>query len=201
MEVPGDVSSAAFFVALALLLKGSELVIQKVGLNPGRVGFLEAARRMGGDLELLNRREEGGEPVGDLVVRGSSLKGIDITEKEIPGMIDELPLLALLAAHGEGETRVSGAGELRHKESDRIAVTASVINALGGLVEEEEDGFLVKGSGGIEGGRASSCGDHRIAMLLAVGGAVSRKGVTIEEEEAITVSYPRFFEDLEGLPS
>jgi 3-phosphoshikimate 1-carboxyvinyltransferase len=196
--VPGDVSSAAFWVAAALIVAGSEVRIRGVGLNPTRSGFLDILRRMGAEVEASGVREdEVGEPVGKLVVRHSALQGIRVRAEDVPGAVDELPLLALVGAFAEGETVVEGAGELRVKETDRISAVCEEFGKVGVEIEEREDGFLVRGAGGIKGGRASSRGDHRLAMGLAVAGLASREGVEVEDMAAASVSYPGFLEDLE----
>jgi 3-phosphoshikimate 1-carboxyvinyltransferase len=196
--VPGDVSSAAFWVAAALIVAGSEVRIRGVGLNPTRSGFLDILRRMGAEVEASGVREdEVGEPVGKLVVRHSELQGIRVRAEDVPGAVDELPLLALVGAFAEGETVVEGAGELRVKETDRISAVCEEFGKVGVEIEEREDGFLVRGAGGIKGGRASSRGDHRLAMGLAVAGLASREGVEVEDMAAASVSYPGFLEDLE----
>jgi 3-phosphoshikimate 1-carboxyvinyltransferase len=197
--VPGDISSAAFWVAAALLVTGSEVHIRRVGLNPTRSGFLDILRRMGAEVEASGVREDSasGEPVGELVVRHSKLRGTKVGAEDVPGAVDELPLLALVAAFAEGETVVEGAGELRVKETDRISAVCEEFSKVGVEIEEREDGFLVRGTGGIKGGRAGSRGDHRLAMGLAVAGLASREGVEIEDMAASSVSYPGFLEDLE----
>jgi 3-phosphoshikimate 1-carboxyvinyltransferase len=198
IEVPGDVSSAAFWVAAALIVSGSEVRIRRVGLNPTRSGFLDILRRMGAEVEASGVREdEAGEPVGELVVRHSKLQGTRVGAEEVPGAVDELPLLALVGAFAEGETVVEGAGELRVKETDRISAVCEEFGKVGVEIEEREDGFVVRGTGGIKGGRASSRGDHRLAMGLAVAGLASREGVEVEDMAASSVSYPGFLEDLE----
>ena len=197
--VPGDISSAAFWVAAALIVTGSEVHIRRVGLNPTRSGFLDILRRMGAEVEASGVREDSasGEPVGELVVRHSKLRGTKVGAEDVPGAVDELPLLALVAAFAEGETVVEGAGELRVKETDRISAVCEEFSKVGVEIEEREDGFLVRGTGGIKGGRASSRGDHRLAMGLAVAGLASREGVEIEDMAASSVSYPGFLDDLE----
>lgn len=195
--VPGDVSSAAFWVAAALTLPGSEVRIGGVGLNPTRSGFLDILRRMGAEVEASGVREDrAGEPVGELVVRHSRLSGIRVGPEDVPGAVDELPLLALVGAFAEGETVVEGAGELRVKETDRISAVCEEFRKVGVEVEEREDGFAVSGGAGVRGGRASSRGDHRLAMGLGVAGLSSREGVEVENMAASSVSYPGFLEDL-----
>jgi 3-phosphoshikimate 1-carboxyvinyltransferase len=198
--VPGDISSAAFWVAAALVVPGSEVRIGGVGLNPTRSGFLDILRGMGADAEASNVREDRiGEPVGELVVRHSELWGTRVGPESVPGAVDELPLLALVGAFAEGETVVEGAGELRVKETDRISAVCEELRKVGVEIEEREDGFVVKGGGGVRGGRASSRGDHRLAMGLGVAGLASREGVDVEDMAASSVSYPNFLEDLERL--
>ena len=200
ITVPGDISSAAFWVAAALVIPGSEVCIRGVGLNPTRSGFLDILRRMGADVEVSGVRENRiGEPVGDLISRHSHLRGTRVEPGDVPGAVDELPLLALVGAFAEGETVVEGAGELRVKETDRISTVCGEFRRLGVEVEEREDGFVVSGGGGVRGGQASSRGDHRLAMGLGVAGLASREGVEVEDMAASSVSYPGFLEDLERI--
>lgn len=197
-EVPGDVSSAAFLVAAAAVT-GSELSVTDVGLNPTRTGFLAVLERMGVPIRVEVERSELGEPVGTLEVpTGSGLNGTTVTEDELPLVIDEVPVLAMLAAHADGQTRFAGAGELRVKESDRLAGPVEVIRALGGdAAVEGED--LVIGGGGLAGGRAASRGDHRMAMALAVAALAARGPVEVDGMEAAEVSFPGFVPLLSGL--
>jgi 3-phosphoshikimate 1-carboxyvinyltransferase len=195
--VPGDVSSAAFWVAAALVVPGSQVRVRDVGLNPTRSGFLDILRRMGADVEASNVREDQiGEPVGELVVRHSQLRGTRVGAQDVPGAVDELPLLALVGAFAGGETVVEGAGELRFKETDRISAVCEEFRKVGVEIEEREDGFVARGTGAIRGGRASSRGDHRLAMGLGVAGLASREGVEVEDMAASSISYPGFLEDL-----
>jgi 3-phosphoshikimate 1-carboxyvinyltransferase len=196
--VPGDFSSAAFFLVAALLVPGSEVVLEGVGINPTRTGLLSILARMGAAVEA-EPREKGGEPVGRLRIRATELRGTDVGGPEVPLAIDELPLVALAACFAEGTTTIRDAAELRRKESDRIAVVAEALNALGGAVEPTEDGMTIEGSGGLRGGRIDSHGDHRIAMLGAIAGLASREGVEVGEMEAAAVSYPGFEADLAAL--
>jgi 3-phosphoshikimate 1-carboxyvinyltransferase len=197
--VPADISSAAFFVVAGLLVGGSEILIRDVGLNPTRTGLLTILERMGAEIETIPGAEEGGEPVGDLRVLASDLRATEVGGAEVPLAIDELPLVALAACFAEGTTTIRDAVELRRKESDRIATVSDALNALGGRVEATEDGMVVTGSGGLRGGAIDSHGDHRIAMLGAVAGIVSKEGVEVHGMDAAAVSYPGFEADLASL--
>jgi 3-phosphoshikimate 1-carboxyvinyltransferase len=199
IAVPTDFSSAAFFIVAALLVPGSEVALEGVGLNPTRTGLLRILERMGGRIEIEPVGERGGEPTGTIRARASSLRGTDAGGKEIPLAIDELPLLALAACFAEGPTTIRDATELRRKESDRIVTTSEALTAAGGEVEPTEDGMRIEGGGGLSGGTIDSHGDHRIAMLGAVAGLASREGVQVENMEAAAVSYPRFEADLASL--
>jgi 3-phosphoshikimate 1-carboxyvinyltransferase len=194
--VPADFSSAAFFVCAATLVPGATLVLRRVGVNPTRTGLLRAMERMGAKIELANLGSAHGEHVADLAVGHAPLQSTVIEAAEVPLMIDELPLVALLAAFAEGETVVRGAEELRHKESDRIATVVEGLRGLGADIEASPDGFRVTGTGGLRGGTIDSVGDHRLAMLAAVAGLASREGVEIRGFEAAEVSYPGFLTDL-----
>jgi 3-phosphoshikimate 1-carboxyvinyltransferase len=156
---------------------------------------------MGAKLQLGDEASLGGEPIATIRVRASSLRGTDVGAAEVPAAVDELPLIALLACFAEGETRITGAAELRRKESDRVETVCAAIRALGGAAEALSDGIAVAGSGGLRGGRVDAAGDHRIAMLGAVAGLASREGVEVEGFEAAEVSYPRFGQDLRALVS
>jgi 3-phosphoshikimate 1-carboxyvinyltransferase len=199
VEVPGDFSSAAFFIAAATVVPSSEVVLRDVGLNPTRTGLLTVLERMGGDFEMTERTGAGGEPVGDVVVRAAALRGTDVTAEEVPLVIDELPLVGLLGAFAEGRTSVHGAEELRRKESDRIAAVVSGLRGLGARIEEAPDGFMMEGTGGLAGGALDAAGDHRLAMLGAVAGLGSREGVEVAAFESAEVSYPGFAEDLKAV--
>ena len=200
ISVPGDFSSAAFWIAAALVVRGSKVRILKVGLNPTRTRFLDILGRMGAEVEIRGAGEDAvGEPVGEILARHSSLKATTVGPGDVPGAVDELPLLALLGAFAEGETVVFGAQELRVKETDRIRAVCEEFQKVGVEIEERPDGFVVVGNpeGGIKGGRASSRGDHRIGMGLGVAGLASKGGVEVENLEAASVSYPGFLRDLE----
>ena len=194
--VPADISSAAYFMALGAL-KGKTLC-KNVGINPTRTGILTAFDRLGVHYTLLNRRVSGGEETADILVEKSSMRAITLSAADVPAMIDELPLVALLCAFADGETRITGAKELRVKESDRIKTTAELINNLGGDCEELPDGFIIRGKEKLRGGDADSYLDHRIAMTAAVGLVASEKGGSISRSECCSISFPDFFEKLDG---
>jgi len=203
IDVPGDPSSAAFFIVAALVVPGSELVIENVGLNPTRAGLIGVLREMGGFIEELNPREVGGEPVADLLVRHSALHGISIDPVIAPSMIDEFPALFVAAALAQGRTVTTGLDELRVKESDRLAVMAIALAAAGATVSEIEDGLVIDGSGsdplrGTTGSIATHL-DHRIAMAMAVAGLASRNGVELDDTRPIATSFPAFESLLDGL--
>ncbi|HEX6602964.1 MAG TPA: 3-phosphoshikimate 1-carboxyvinyltransferase, partial [Solirubrobacterales bacterium] len=197
--VPADFSSAAFQIAAALLVPGSAVEIEAVGVNPTRTGFLTIAGRMGAKLVLDDQTSLGGEPTATIRVRASSLRGTEVRAEEVPAAVDELPLVALLGCFAEGETVITGAAELRRKESDRIETVCSALRALGGDAEPLPDGIAVRGTGGLRGGRVEAAGDHRIAMLGAVAGVASREGAEIEGFQVAEVSYPSFRQDLRAL--
>jgi 3-phosphoshikimate 1-carboxyvinyltransferase len=199
VDVPGDFSSAAFFIAAATLVPGSELVLRSVGVNPTRTGLLGVMERMGANVERSDPDSERGEAIADLVIHHAPLRSTTVEPAEVPLMIDELPLVALLGAFAEGETVVRGAEELRHKESDRIATVVEGLRGLGADIEATADGFHVRGSGGLPGGTIESAGDHRLAMLGAVAGLASREGAEVRGFEAAGVSYPGFLEDLRSV--
>lgn len=199
IAVPADFSSAAFLLVAALLVPGSEVVLEGVGANPTRTGLLRILGRMGAEIELEVEGKRGGEPVATLRARSSALQGVEVGGEEIPLAIDELPLVALAACFAEGETTICDAAELRRKESDRVATTCEALAALGADAEPSEDGMRIAGTGGLRGGTIDSHGDHRIAMLGAIAGLASRDGVEVEGMEAAAVSYPGFEADLASL--
>jgi 3-phosphoshikimate 1-carboxyvinyltransferase len=202
IEVPGDLSSAAFLIAAAVLVKGSRIVLSGVGVNWTRAGFLRILERMGaivlGDVEPPGAFGAV-EPVADLDVSYGPLEGTVVEADEVPLAIDELPLVALLGCFAEGETVVRGAGELRVKESDRIATVVDGLRGLGASIEATADGFVVAGAGALRGGVLDACGDHRLALLGAVAGLASEEGVKVLGMEAAEVSYPSFTDDLAQL--
>ncbi len=197
--LPGDISSACFLVAAAALLPGSDLLCENVGVNPGRLGFITALQEMGADIELLNPQTVAGEPVADIRVRHAALNAISLRGARIPGIIDELPLLALVASQATGRTEVRDAGELRLKESDRIESTADMMAALGLTIESFQDGFAVEGPQHIQGGLVDSRCDHRIAMTASVAGFLTTQKVAISDTDWIAVSFPGFRQLLERL--
>ena len=200
LEIPGDFSSAAPFIVAATLLSGSNLRIHDVDVNPTRTGLLDVLGRMGGRIAVFNRRSANGEPVADLEVRSAPLLATAIEADEVPRLVDELPLFALLASQARGESVVKGAQELRVKETDRIETVTNSLRPLGVRIVASDDGFRVRGvPTRPRGGAMASSGDHRLAMLGAVAGAVSKQGVEIEDAEAVAVSFPGFFELLESV--
>ncbi|HSF62649.1 MAG TPA: 3-phosphoshikimate 1-carboxyvinyltransferase, partial [Gaiellaceae bacterium] len=194
LEVPGDFSSAAPLLVAAAIVPGSTLTVHGVGLNPRRTGLLDVLERMGARIAIYNRRPLGGEPAGDVEVRASELVGATVSRKEVPSLIDELPLLALAACHARGETVVRGAAELRFKETDRIAGVVEELRRIGAHIRATRDGFRIKGvPTRLRGGVVESRGDHRLAMLGAIAGVSSREGVELRGSEAVDVSFPGFF--------
>ena len=192
VSVPGDISSAAFFLVLGSLAGRGEIILPNVGVNPTRTGILDALRAMGADIELIDVSEICGEPRATLRVRPAKLQGIEIGGDIIPRLIDEIPILAVAACLAEGETVIRDAAELRVKETDRIRTVAEGLNALGAKVEELPDGLRILGQPSLRGGQASSLGDHRLAMAWAIAGMLSKEGVSVEDMAAADVSYPDF---------
>jgi 3-phosphoshikimate 1-carboxyvinyltransferase len=200
IEIPGDISTAAYFIAAATIVPGSHIIIRNIGLNPTRNAFINIVRQMGGEITIKNRREVSGEPVGDLeVMYTKTLKPRKISGKVVPNLIDEIPVLAILAATMKGTTIVRDAEELRHKESDRIMATLENLSAMGVKVGEFPDGFAIEGGGEINGAAIDSFNDHRIAMAFAVAGLVGHGQTVIKNSEAAAISCPQFFTMLEGL--
>lgn len=196
VEVPGDISSAAYFIAAALLVPDSELVIRNVGINPTRDGMLRVCRDMGADITLENVRELGGEPAADLIVRHSALKGTSIGGSIIPALIDELPVLAVLACFAEGTTIIQDAQELKIKESNRIDVMVRNLTAMGADVEATDDGMIIRGGAPLHGAVIDSHLDHRIAMSFAVAALVCEGDLELLGADCTDISYPGFYEDL-----
>ena len=192
--VPGDISSAAFFLVAALITPGSELLIRNVGVNPTRSGIIDILRAMGGSIELVDPRELSGEPVADLLVRSSRLQGIEIGGEVVPRAIDEFPVVSVAAACAEGTTTIRDARELRVKETDRIAAISAELGKLGARIAPREDGMEIEGGTLLRGGRVSSHGDHRIAMSMAVASLVAGGEVTIDDTACTATSFPNFWE-------
>lgn len=195
-EVPGDPSSAAFFAGLAAIAQGGELRLEGVCMNETRIGFFRRLKDMGANLREENVREQGGERVADLVVSPNALRAVQVTRDDVPSMVDELPLLACLAARAEGETRITGANELRVKESDRITAVVSNLRAIGVDAEELADGMVIVGSDRRLSGRVITHGDHRLAMAFGILGAAEPNAIVIDDPACVEVSYPGFWSDL-----
>ena len=198
LSVPGDASSAAFLVAAAVLAEAGELVIENVCVNPTRTGFLVALERMGAHVERLNLRDQGGEPVADLVARPASLRGTEVSAAEVPTLVDEVPVLAALAsrATGGGDTVFREVGELRVKESNRLELIAANLRAVGAEAEARGNDLVVHGGAPPARGRVETAGDHRLAMAFAVLGTVPGADVRLSEHASVAISYPGFFADL-----
>jgi 3-phosphoshikimate 1-carboxyvinyltransferase len=200
VTVPGDFSSAAPLIAAAVLVPGSDLTIHDVNLNPRRTGLLDVLERMGVHLAVFNKRRVAGEAVGDVQVQYSELNAVEVNGPEVPTLVDELPLVALLAAHARGKSQIRGADELRVKETDRIEAVTEPLRSWGAHIRSREDGWEINGvPARLRGGKIDARGDHRIAMLGAVAGLASREGVQIEGAETVAVSFPGFFELLESV--
>lgn len=196
ISVPGDISSAAFLAAAAVLADEGELLIENVGVNPTRIGFLVVLERMGAHVERVNLRDEGGEPVADLLVRPASLKATEVAAAEIPTLVDEVPILAVLASRARGSTVFREVGELRVKESNRLELVAANLRALGVLAEAVGNDLHVEGTEKPPQGRIETSKDHRLAMAFAVLGTVSGAKVKLSEKQSVAISYPHFFRDL-----
>ena len=197
VDVPGDISSAAFFIAAALLVPGSELLIRHVGVNPTRDGFLRVIEAMGGSVEKLNVSTQAGEPTADLLIRSSSLHGTVIEGAMIPTLIDEIPILAVLAAYAEGKTVIRDAAELKVKESNRLDIMVRSLAAMGADITGTEDGMVIRGGNPLHGAVIDSHLDHRIAMAFAIA-ALAADGITaVDQAECVDISYPGFYDDLQ----
>ncbi len=201
VTVPGDISSAAFFIVAALITPDSELLIRNVGVNRSRTGVIDILLAMGGDIQLQDEREVSGEPVADILVRSSRLKGIAISGSVVPRAIDEFPAICIAAARAEGVTSVRDARELRVKETDRITAMANNLRKLGITVTETEDGMDITGSERLLGGTVDSCGDHRIAMSLSVAALVASGAIMVTDIGCVATSFPTFFPLLEKVSS
>ncbi|MBU4174881.1 MAG: 3-phosphoshikimate 1-carboxyvinyltransferase [Actinobacteria bacterium] len=199
LDIPGDLSSAAFVITLALICPKSDITVRSVGLNPTRTGFLDLVRRMGADI-LVDVEDDGSwEPVGDIRIRHSSLEGIELTGEDVAGAIDEVTLVALLATQAKGRTVIRGAAELRHKESDRIGGTVLGLSAMGADIRETEDGMVIEGGRALTGADVSPDRDHRLAMMFAVAGMAAAGRTIVSDWECSDVSYPGFLEAVRGL--
>jgi 3-phosphoshikimate 1-carboxyvinyltransferase len=194
VRIPGDISSAAFFLVAAAMIPGSDVTVRNVGCNPTRDGVIHLLRQMGASIELCHERAEAGEPVADIRIVGGKLKGVDVGAQWAARTIDEYPILAVAAALADGVTRFSDVKELRYKESDRIAAMTEGLQRLGVQVEELEDGMTIHGGNKLRGALVRSFGDHRVAMALAVAGLVSGGGVEIDDAACVDISFPGFFE-------
>jgi 3-phosphoshikimate 1-carboxyvinyltransferase len=199
ITVPGDISSAAFFLVLASVIKGSKVLIRNVGINPTRTGILEVLQKMGANISLKNEKDKNYEPIADLLVKGTELKGIEISGDMIPKIIDEIPILAVAATQAEGITQIKDARELRVKETDRIYAITTGLKKMGAKIEEKPDGLIIEGPTKLKGNICESFRDHRIGMALAIAGIIADGKTTIEESECIDISFPEFTEILGGI--
>ena len=199
IEVPGDISSAAYFLAAGLMIPNSEIMIKNVGINPTRDGILRVAKEMGGDITILNEKTSGGEPTCDLLVRSSSLKGVTIGGEIIPTLIDEIPMIAVMACFAEGITTIKDAQELKVKESNRIDTVVTNLKAMGAHIEATDDGMIIEGGYPLHGAVIDSHLDHRIAMSFAIGALGADGETRIEGADCVKISYPEFYQTLEKL--
>jgi len=192
ISIPGDISSAAFFLVLASVIKGSKILLKNIGINPTRTGILEVLKSMGADISMKNEKNQNYEPTADLLVKGKELKGITISGDIIPKVIDELPIIAVAATQAEGKTVIKDAEELRVKETDRIYAIATGLKKMGAKVEEKPDGLIIEGPIKLKGNICESFGDHRIGMALAIAGVIAEGKTTLVESECINISFPEF---------
>ena len=197
LDIPGDFSSAAFLIVAATIIPGSEVLLTDVGINPTRTGLLEVLREMGADIEVLNERLSGEEPVADLIVHSAALQGISVSSEMIPRLIDEIPILAVAAAFAQGRTSIRGAEELRVKETDRLKAMACELDRMGGNVIERPDGLIIEGNKRLHFAECQTYSDHRVAMSLAVAGMAS-EGVSLNDPGCVCISFPGFFEAMDG---
>lgn len=198
LQVPGDISAAAFLIVAATLVKGSEIMIRSVGINPTRTGVIDVLKMMGAEIELRDVRSWNNEPVADLLVRSADLKGTVIEGELLPRVLDEIPVLAVAAAAAQGETIISDAGELRVKETDRLQAITAELRKMKAEIKEEPDGLRIRGSQ-LEGARVNSWGDHRMAMALAVAGLIARGETIVEDAGCLNISFPAFPDLFKGL--
>jgi 3-phosphoshikimate 1-carboxyvinyltransferase len=199
IEVPGDISSAAYFIAAGLIVPGSEILIKNVGINPTRDGIIRVCQNMGADITLLNKRTHGGEPVADILVRYSDLNAVTIEGDIIPTLIDEIPMIAVMACFAKGTTIIKDAAELKVKESDRIAVMADNLSRMGAHITATDDGMIIEGGHLLHGSVIDSHLDHRIAMSFAVASLAADGETTIKDADCVNISYPNFYKDLSKL--
>lgn len=199
ISVPGDISSAAFFLVAATIVPNSEITLKQIGLNETRTGILDVLDAMGAHVTISNKRSSGGEPIGDVNVSYSQLRGVTIDAPLIPRLIDELPIIALLATQAEGTTIIKDAEELRVKETDRIKATVETLQTLGANIEETDDGMIIQGKTDLNGGKIKGYGDHRMAMMGVIASLISSSTVEIDDVSSITISYPSFFSHLQSL--
>ncbi|MFC4404357.1 3-phosphoshikimate 1-carboxyvinyltransferase [Gracilibacillus xinjiangensis] len=199
IEVPGDISSAAFFLVAAAITPGSEVKIENVGLNPTRTGIIDVLKLMGVAITLEEKRTVGGEPIGDITVQSSNPKAATIEGEIIPRIIDEIPIIALLASQADGTTVIRDAEELRYKETDRIESVVTTLRALGANIEPTNDGMIIEGNANLTGAKTNSYGDHRIGMMIAIASLLTEDTVELHDDKCIAVSYPTFFDDLNKL--
>ncbi|MGB6369545.1 MAG: 3-phosphoshikimate 1-carboxyvinyltransferase [Atribacterota bacterium] len=197
--IPGDISSSAYFIAVASILRDSQIIIKQVGVNPTRTGIIEILKKMGTKIDILNSQIKSNEPQADLMIEYSKLKGVEIKKENVPFLIDELPLIAVVATQAQGKTVVSGARELRVKETDRIKAIVSELKKMGADIEEREDGFAVNGPTRLQGAVCESYNDHRIAMSLAVAALLAEGKTVIKNSECIDISFPGFEKTLQNL--
>lgn len=197
VQVPGDISSAAFFLVAAAIVPGSEIVLKNVGLNPTRTGIIEVMNNMGADLQIINHNVDSFEPSGDILIKASNLNGTVIEGELIPKLIDEIPIIALLATQATGKTIIKDASELKVKETNRIDTVVEELRKFGAAIEATDDGMIIHGNSKLSGGTVSSHGDHRIGMMLAIAALVCQDVVELENPQAIAVSYPNFFNHLD----
>lgn len=199
VHVPGDISSAAFFLVAGAIVPGSEIILRNVGLNPSRTGIIDVMQEMGADIEIINEKADAFEPAGDIKIKTSSLKGVTIGGDMIPRLIDEIPVISLLATQAEGVTVIKDAEELKVKETNRIDTVVNELTKLGARIEATDDGMIIYGKSSLSGATVSSHGDHRIGMMLAIAALICADETKLENQEAISVSYPSFFSHLESL--
>ncbi|RLL48534.1 3-phosphoshikimate 1-carboxyvinyltransferase [Oceanobacillus piezotolerans] len=199
VQVPGDISSAAFFLSAAAIIPDSEITLKNVGLNPTRTGILDVLKAMKANLEISNIRTVSGESIGDITIKSSTLKATTIEGDIVPRLIDEIPIIALLATQAEGVTVIKDAEELKVKETDRIEAVVDVLSTLGARIKATDDGMIIHGKKPLNGGQVSSYHDHRIAMMAAIASLIASNDVTIDDVDSISVSYPSFFEHLNSI--